>query len=175
MSRNPPKVRAFLASGIPLLLADRVTKSLAFDHLQPIAIPHQLVGNVLRLTLLLNRDAAMNLTLGAWSRWGFAAIAVIGVVLVVRLLRTSSPGARLRGVALGLIAAGAIGNLIDRLRWDRGVVDFIDVGVGLHRFWTFNIADSGVMVGALLLAFVFSREQRRETSRHGHADSGGPG
>ena len=126
MSRNPPKVRAFLASGLPLLLADRVTKSLAFEYLQPIAIPHQLFGSVVRLTLLLNRDAAMNLTLGAWSRWGFAAIAVIGVVVVVRLLRASPPAARFRGVALGLIAAGATGNLIDRLRWDRGVVDFID-------------------------------------------------
>jgi signal peptidase II len=170
-----PKVRAFLAAGIPLLLADRASKSLAFDYLQPIAIPHQLFGNVVRLTLLLNRDAAMNLTLGAWSRWGFAAIAVAGVIVVVRLLRVSPPEARLRGIALGLIAAGAIGNLIDRLRWDRGVVDFIDVGIGQHRFWTFNIADSGVMIGALLLAFVFSREQRPKPSLRGHADAAGPG
>lgn len=175
MSRNPPKVRAFLASGLPLLLADRVTKSLAFEYLQPIAIPHQLFGSVVRLTLLLNRDAAMNLTLGAWSRWGFAAIAVIGVVVVVRLLRASPPAARFRGVALGLIAAGATGNLIDRLRWDRGVVDFIDVGIGLHRFWTFNIADSGVMIGAVLLAIVFSREQHPKASQRGLADFGGPG
>lgn len=170
-----PKARAFLAAGVPLLLADRVSKSLAFDYLQPIAIPHQVFGNVVRLTLLLNRDAAMNLTLGAWSRWGFAAIAVVGVIVVVRLLRVSPPEAGFRGVALGLIGAGAIGNLIDRLRWDRGVVDFIDVGVGLHRFWIFNIADSGVMIGALLLAFVFSREQRPSSSPRGRADSGGPG
>jgi signal peptidase II len=170
-----PKVRAFLASGIPLLLADRVSKWLAFDDLQPIAIPHPLFGNVVRLTLLLNRDAAMNLTLGAWSRWGFAAIAIVGVIVVVRLLQVSPPAARFRGIALGLIAAGAIGNLIDRLRWDRGVVDFIDVGVGLHRFWTFNIADSGVMIGALLLAFAFSREQHSKPSHRGPAGSGGHG
>ena len=160
----PPKVRAFLLAGIPLLLADRVSKSLAYADLQPFGIPHQLIGNVLQFTLLLNRDAALNLSLGGWSRWGFATIAVIGVIIMVRLLWLSHPGAWFRGLALGLIAAGAIGNLIDRLRWDRGVVDFIDVGIGSHRFWTFNIADAGVMVGAVLLALVFSREQRPNPS-----------
>lgn len=170
-----PRFRAFLAAGIPLLVADRASKALAFDYLQPVAVPHQLLGNVVRLTLLLNRDAAMNLTLGAWSRWGFAAIAVVGVAVVLRLLRASPPTAQTRGVALGLIAAGAIGNLIDRLRWDRGVIDFIDVGIGLHRFWTFNIADSGVMIGAVLLAFVFSREPPPKPSRRGPAGAAGPG
>ena len=169
------KVRAFLAAGVPLLLADRASKWLAFAYLQPIAVPHRLLGNVVRLTLLLNRDAAMNLTLGAWSRWGFAAIAIIGVIVVVRLLQVSPPAARFRSVALGLVAAGAIGNLIDRLRWDRGVVDFIDVGIGLHRFWTFNIADSGVMIGAVLLAFVVSREQHPTPSRRERGDAAGPG
>jgi signal peptidase II len=56
--------------------------------------------------------------------------------------------------ALVLIVAGAIGNLVDRLRWDGGVVDFIDVGVGGWRFWTFNVADSAVTIGAILLALV---------------------
>jgi signal peptidase II len=169
-----PKLRTFLAAGIPLLLADRASKSLAFDNLQPLGVPYQLIGNVVRLTLLLNRDAAMNLTLGAWSRWGFATIAVVGVIVVTRLLWLSPPGAKLRGVALGLIAAGAIGNLIDRLRWDRGVVDFIDVGIGSHRFWTFNVADAGVMIGAFFLAFVFSREQQKTPSQPG-VDSAAPG
>jgi signal peptidase II len=154
-----PKVQSFLVAGLPLLLADRVSKVLAYADLQPLGIPHQVIDDVVRLTLLLNRDAALNLSLGAWSRWGFAFIAVVGVIVVVRMLRLSQPQARLRGMALGLIAAGAIGNLIDRLRWDRGVVDFIDVGIGSHRFWTFNVADAGVMIGAFLLALVFSREQ----------------
>jgi len=57
-------------------------------------------------------------------------------------------------IALALIAAGALGNLLDRLRSARGVVDFIDVGIGDTRFWTFNVADSGVTMGALLLMFV---------------------
>lgn len=153
-----PKVRSFLAAALPLLLADRASKVLAYADLQPIGIPHQAIGGVVRLTLLLNRNAALDVSLDSWSRWGFALIAVIGVIVVVRLLWRSQPQARLRGMALGLIAAGAIGNLVDRLRWDRGVVDFIDLGLGSRRFWTFNLADAGVMTGAFLLAAAFSRE-----------------
>ena len=57
----------------------------------------------------------------------------------------------------GLIAGGAIGNLIDRLTSVRGVVDFIDAGIGNARFWTFNVADSAVTCGAVLLAITLSR------------------
>lgn len=154
----PPKVRAFLAALVPVLLVDRATKALAIAHLPP-GIPREVVGEVARFTLVFNRNAAMNITLGPWSRWGFAGIAVVGVIVMLRLLRLSAPSDRLRAVALGLISAGAIGNLIDRLRWDRGVIDFIDIGIGTRRFWTFNVADAGVTVGALLLALVFSRER----------------
>ena len=144
---------------VPVLVVDRVTKVLATTHLTP-GIPQDVLGEPVRLTLAFNRDAAMGITLGAWSRWGFACIAVVGVIVMLRLLRLTAAPDRTRALALGLISAGAIGNLIDRLRWDRGVVDFIDVGVGGHRFWTFNAADAAVTVGALLLAIVFSRESR---------------
>ena len=158
-----PKHRAFLDALVPVVLADRVTKVLAIAHLPP-GIPRDVLGEVARFTLLFNRDAAMNITLGPWSRWGFATIAVIGVVVMLRLLHLSAPMDRLQGMALGLISGGAIGNLIDRLRWDRGVIDFIDVGIGTHRFWTFNVADAGVTTGALVLALVFSRERRSMSS-----------
>src|ERR1019366_5642430 len=154
-----PKHRAFLDALVPVVLADRVTKVLAIAHLPP-GIPRDVLGEVARFTLLFNRDAAMNITLGPWSRWGFATIAVIGVVVMLRLLHLSAPMDRLQGMALGLISGGAFGNLIDRLRWDRGEIDFIDVGIGAHRFWTFNVADAGVTTGALVLALVFSRERR---------------
>jgi signal peptidase II len=152
------KHRAFLLALLPVLLADRVTKVLAIAHL-PLGVPRMVVGDAVRFTLVFNRDAAMNITLGPWSRWGFAGIACVGVIVMLRLLRLSAPSDRLRATALGLISAGAIGNLIDRLRWDRGVIDFIDIGIGTRRFWTFNVADAGVTVGALLLALVFSRER----------------
>ena len=154
-----PKHRAFLAALVPVLLADRVTKALATASLPP-GFPRQVLGETLRFTLGYNRDAAMNITLGPWSRWGFASLAVVGVLVMLRLLRQCAASDRARPMALGLITAGAIGNLIDRLRWDRGVVDFIDVGIGTHRFWIFNVADAGVTVGALLLVLVISRDRR---------------
>src|SRR5678809_1654530 len=61
-----------------------------------------------------------------------------------RLYRTSEPGDTTRVLALGLAWGGAAGNLIDRLKSTRGVVDFVDIGVGDVRFWTFNVADADV-------------------------------
>jgi signal peptidase II len=83
--------------------------------------------------------------------------------MLAHLLRETRDDDTPRTVALGLVTAGAIGNLIDRLRSDRGVIDFIDVGVEGWRFWTFNVADIGVSCGAVLLAIVLWREER---SRH---------
>jgi signal peptidase II len=67
-------------------------------------------------------------------------------------------GDAMRIVALGLAWGGAAGNLIDRFRSPHGVVDFIDIGYGDVRFWTFNVADSAVTIGALILAWSLSRE-----------------
>jgi signal peptidase II len=77
------------------------------------------------------------------------------------LYRTSPPDDRLRRVAIAMVGGGAIGNLIDRLRWDVGVVDFIDIGVGNIRFWTFNVADMAVSIGAVILIIVLQKEEGR--------------
>jgi len=152
-----PKNRAYVAALVPILVLDRATKLFALAHL-PAAIPRQVLGNWLRFTLVYNRGAALDLTLGPWSRWGFSAIAVAGVVFMITILRQSAGRDWVRGATIGAISAGAIGNLLDRFLSDRGVVDFIDIGIGAHRFWVFNVADMGVTVGAITLAVLFSRE-----------------
>jgi signal peptidase II len=73
-----------------------------------------------------------------------------------------------------MIVGGALGNLYDRLRWTRGVVDFIDVGIGDTRFWTFNIADAGISVGATLMVLLFLLASLRERSSRVQ-ESGGKG
>jgi len=60
-------------------------------------------------------------------------------------------------LGVALVGAGAVGNLLDRLASDRGVVDFIDVGVGAARFYVFNLADVGVTVGGALPAYAIWR------------------
>jgi signal peptidase II len=75
--------------------------------------------------------------------------------------RTSPLGDSFRQLALGLVAGGAAGNLIDRIRSERGVVDFLDVGIGALRWPTFNVADIAVSCGAIALVISMWREDSR--------------
>ena len=74
----------------------------------------------------------------------------------------------MQAAALALVAGGAIGNVLDRFRTPggtyRGVVDFIDIGVGGWRFWTFNLADVGVTCGAILLALLMLRRSAAQSA-----------
>jgi len=67
----------------------------------------------------------------------------------------------MRLVAIPLVTGGAIGNLIDRVRSSRGVIDFFDFGFGTMRWPVFNVADIGVTVGALMLAVSLWREEQQ--------------
>lgn len=154
----PRKARLFWPVLATLVLADCTTKELVVSGLAADPGPHPLVGEFVRLTLAYNPGAAMGISLGDASRVVFSFGAVAALVLLVALYRQTDPGARLRAAAIALVAGGAVGNLLDRLRSPLGVVDFIDVGIGDTRFWTFNLADMGVTIGALLLAAVLWRE-----------------
>jgi signal peptidase II len=154
-----PKARVFLALTVPLVLADCTTKQLVLAELDP-HMPLPIVGDYLRFTLAFNPDAAFGFTLGVNSRWAFGTLAVIAIGLMLRFLRDTAPADRVRAAALALVAGGAAGNLLDRLRTNLGVVDFIDVGIGPHRFYVFNLADMAVCTGALLLALAMWRSPR---------------
>ena len=150
-------MRTFLAISLPLVLADGVTKALAVSGLQPPHQPHPILGDWFRLTLAFNQQGAMGLVLGAWSRPVLAAAAAVALAALGVMLSRTRPADRWRAAAVGLLAAGAAGNLWDRVRSSRGVVDFIDLGAGGIRFYTFNVADAALTVGALLLAAVLWR------------------
>jgi signal peptidase II len=139
---------------------DVVTKSAAERMLAPQRFPHEIVGNWLRLTLVYNPGAAFGLHVGPQSRWIFTALTLVALVILGRLYLATPRGDMPRVLALALVCAGAVGNLLDRLRSDLGVVDFIDVGLGDSRWPTFNVADMAVSVGAVLLAWVLWQEDR---------------
>ena len=141
-------------------IVDVVTKAAAERLLLPRGIPHEVLGNGLRFTLVYNPGAAFGLNLGPQSRWIFAGLTLVALVILGRLYRTTRAGHVARSVALALVCAGAVGNLLDRMRSFFGVVDFIDVGVGDARWPTFNVADMAVSVGAALLAWVLWQEDR---------------
>jgi signal peptidase II len=155
-------MRLFWASALAVLAGDLITKRIVERELLPLP-PVSVLGEWLQLRLVYNRGAAFGLDLGPYSRWFFTAVAIGAVVLLFRLARKSPAADRLRLLACGLVAGGAAGNLVDRLRHSRGVVDFIDVGIGSLRWPTFNVADMGVTCGAILLAISLWQEDSRRT------------
>jgi signal peptidase II len=137
-----------------IVAADVITKRWAVHTLVPQRMPHEVIGETLRWTLVYNPGAAFGLHLGPYSRWIFLALTIGALAILWRLFRTTRPEDNIRTVSLALVCAGAIGNLIDRVRSPLGVVDFIDVGIGDMRWPTFNVADMAVSTGAFLLAWV---------------------
>lgn len=156
----PTHGRLFWSAAISALTLDVITKELARRLLFPPHVPHEVIGEYVRFTLAYNPGAAFSMSLGAYSRFIFGGFAVIALVVLWRLHR-QGPADWLKSLALGLAWGGAAGNLIDRIRSPLGVVDFIDIGAGSIRFWTFNVADSAVSVGAVLLAWVLLQEERQ--------------
>ena len=146
------KAKVFWPVLILVYVADFVSKRMAVMELAPAYTPRPVIGDFFRLTLAYNRDAAMGLSLGGYSRVGFALTAAVVLVVLAVVYSKTPPAARGYALSLALIAAGALGNLTDRLMSPMGVVDFIDVGFGEARFYTFNIADSAITCGAILLA-----------------------
>jgi signal peptidase II len=137
-----------------------VTKAIAVRALVPQRVPHEVLGSTLRFTLVYNPGAAFGLHLGPQSRWIFTGLTLAALVILGRLYRATVRGDLPRVLALALVCAGALGNLLDRLRSDLGVVDFLDVGFGDARWPTFNVADMAVSTGAVLLAWVLWQEDR---------------
>jgi signal peptidase II len=152
--------RLFWAVALGVVVADFVTKRIAERLLLPIP-PVEVAGDWVQLRLVYNQGAAFGIHLGPWSRWIFLVIAAVAIVLLYRLARGSAAGDRFRQVACALVTGGAAGNLIDRIRSAQGVTDFIDVGIGAHRWPTFNVADMGVSCGAIALAVSLWLEDAR--------------
>jgi signal peptidase II len=139
---------------------DFLTKAWAVDALAPRHIPHPVIGDVFRFTLAYNPGAAFGMHLGPASRWIFAALSVIIVAVLLRATADLTRVSRAASWGVPVVVGGAIGNLLDRIRLRDGVVDFIDIGVGDVRFWTFNIADTAVTLGAgLLVAALWAQDK----------------
>ncbi|MEE9494105.1 MAG: signal peptidase II [Gammaproteobacteria bacterium] len=139
----------FLLSAVVVIL-DQISKYLAnnsLEYAQPFV-----VFPSFNLTLLYNRGAAFSFLndAGGWQRWLFTGIALFAIVFIVNWLRKLSDKEWLLAFALSFILGGAIGNLIDRV-WFGYVIDFIQVYYQSWFFPAFNLADSAITLGAILL------------------------
>ena len=98
-------------------------------------------------------------------------ITFVALGLLAVLFKQAEQRDYLRIVAISLVVSGAIGNLYDRLRWDRGVVDFLGpIDLGFWYFPIFNVADIAISCGAVMLAISFWLEERQEAEREIRTD-----
>ena len=145
-----------------ILVLDLISKRWALEALSD-GRRIELFGGLLPLTLAFNRGAAFGIGIGDDSRWFFVPITFVALALLGMLLVQARKEDALRHVSLSLVVSGAVGNLYDRVRWGRGVVDFIGpVNLGFANFPIFNVADMAITCGAALLAFSFWLEEREE-------------
>ena len=149
----PQRANRFWTIFLSVVLVDVATKRFAVTALTPY-VPRNIIDDVLRFTLAFNSGGAMSLSLGPSSRWWFTLLSLATLVVLAYMYRQSSPSDKIQIASLALICGGAVGNLIDRIRSPRGVVDFIDIGIDAHRFWTFNIADMAVTIGTATLTWI---------------------
>jgi signal peptidase II len=141
------RLRTLLAVALLIYVSDLVTKVVAVHFIDPTA-PISLIGDTVTLTLVRNPGAAFSMATGmTWLLTLVAIGVVIGVIKIGRTLRS-----KWWALGLGLVLGGALGNLTDRLFRSPGplqghVVDFVSVG-----WWpVFNVADSAIVCGAILL------------------------
>jgi len=129
------------------IIADQISKWLALTYLVSSQIT---LLPVLKLVLVFNRGAAFGFLDQApgWQNGLFIAIAITVVLIVLFMIRRLEVGEMQVAVALWLVIGGALGNLVDRIRIG-AVVDFIQV---TQYFPVFNVADSAITLGAILLA-----------------------
>ena len=152
--------RLFWGTAVAVVVSDAITKLIAESMLSP-RTPLSVLGDVVQLRLVYNQGAAFGLDVGENSRWVFFGLAIVALIVLGSMVRSTRPGDRFRLLALALVCGGAAGNLIDRIRSAQGVVDFVDVGVGAWRWPTFNVADSAITVGAIALAVSLWQEARQ--------------
>jgi signal peptidase II len=132
---------------LALIAADRGSKMLVDGA--ALGTPQQLIGSFLQIIRGENRGGLFGIVQGSAPLLAALSVGVI-LALVIFHERERLPQVTPVTVGVGLLIGGAIGNLIDRLLFGY-VLDFIDVGVGSLRFWTFNIADAGISFGILIL------------------------
>jgi signal peptidase II len=140
---------------------DQFTKLLVVHHIKLYSSIHLLP--VLDLSLRYNRGAAFSFLEGAsgWQRWFFTVLAlVVGGAILIWMRRLQGAKQWLLSLSLAFILAGALGNMIDRLRIGH-VIDFIVAHWGHAEFPAFNVADSSITVGAALLLLDAHFESRR--------------
>ncbi len=135
-------------------LLDQVSKLFAVNYLRPLDPPVEIVGSIVRLKLTFNPYGVFGISVG--SNELYYVLSIIGLAVLCYVALTV--GDEDNTIVFGLLIGGAIGNLVDRIRFGY-VIDFIDMGFGNIRWFTYNFADAFITVGAV---FLLMRELSRK-------------
>lgn len=140
-----------------VITADRITKMIV-SHFMDLHQSIPVIPNLFNFTYVKNTGGAFGI-LATWDspmRRGFFIIASLAAIVLLWFLyrQAASGSSRLLRLSLVFIGGGAFGNLYDRAV-SGGVVDFFDFYIGSYHWPAFNIADSGITVGAVILAYLF--------------------
>lgn len=144
-----PGLMRWLALAAVVLVLDQASKAWVLASFR--LMESQIVTPFFNLVFVFNSGAAFSFLAGAggWQKWFFVSLA-LGISLWLLSLLRKHARERLLPVALSLILAGAIGNVVDRLRFD-AVVDFLDFHLAGYHWPAFNVADSAITVGVALM------------------------
>lgn len=153
---NPKKsnrVKLFLLVLLLLLIfADQISKIMIEKHLVYEGAKIHVIGNFFNIVYVKNNYGAMGLRFG--PSWLHLVLSIVATILVSSYLFGNwikkIKKKFIEELSMILILSGAIGNLIDKIFRHGGVVDFIDLGIGNIRFWSFNVADASISIGAIL-------------------------
>ena len=150
--RKLASISAWLLIATGVVVLDQITKAVVENAL-PLGAS-VFVAPVLDLVHVRNTGAAFSFLAGAsgWQRELFIGIAVAASIWIIWMLLRAGPGQRIFCTALSLILGGALGNVVDRVRLG-GVIDFLYFHWEKHYWPAFNVADSAITCGAILLIF----------------------
>ncbi|RCH55563.1 signal peptidase II [Mucilaginibacter hurinus] len=160
------KLWVFVVTALVSIGCDRVTKDLAKTHLK-YEEPQSYLNNIFRLEYVENTGAALSLGDNLSQPWSFILLTLLPVIFMIGLVIYTIYNVGVLDkwsvLALSLITAGGIGNIIDRILYDRHVTDFMNIGIGSLRTGIFNVADMCVTAGViimLLFSFRSSNQQK---------------
>src|SRR2546423_12488582 len=122
----PQRADKFWTIFLTTVLVDVTSKRFAVSELSPPYLPHSIIDDVLRFTIAYNPEGAMSFSLGPSSRWWFVLLSM-GTLFVLGYMYNQTPREdRIQIASIALICGGAVGNLLDRIRSSRGVVNEVD-------------------------------------------------
>jgi signal peptidase II len=163
--KKQSKILVFCLSSLTLISWDKATKELAKEHLmnkEPVSYFH----NTFRLEYVENTGAAMNLGDDLSKPMSFWLLS-IGPLMILSLLfiytiKRSKELSLSKMISFALVFSGGMGNIIDRLMYDRHVTDFMNIGINNIRTGIFNVADVCVTTGVILLAVFYYKERTKQ-------------